>query len=337
MNVPLCLNGEKGEVIVQRSPNTEAVPPRLAQVLVELMIDQTTLNRTPNQHDLKDRFIYDLLHSSIGDEAAAMRQARILGMDFSPPRAVILIDASEFILGDSDSAPAKPSDVEIRRRAQLIIGSVVGFFMLPDDTICGYMGDGEVAVLKASNTKNLASWADTASELDGSNPSWANLTALKRASGALLKRLRADTRASLSIGIGRYHAGVHGLPASYKDATAALSLGRRFHGQNRVHCLDDLGVAAFVGVSDEQTKMDLATHLLSPLDPWPDLLHTIDVFFQENCCSTSAAVKLSIHRNTLSYRFDKVASLTGLDPRQFDDAIQIRLALAVRSLQPDRD
>ncbi|MCY7322639.1 MAG: helix-turn-helix domain-containing protein, partial [Phormidesmis sp. CAN_BIN36] len=39
-----------------------------------------------------------------------------------------------------------------------------------------------------------------------------------------------------------------------------------------------------------------------------------------------------IHRNTLSYRLDKITSLTGLNPRQFDDAVQIRLALLLRSL-----
>ena len=48
-----------------------------------------------------------------------------------------------------------------------------------------------------------------------------------------------------------------------------------------------------------------------------------------------AATELSIHRNTLSYRLDKIASLTGLDPRRFDDAVQIRLALLLRSLRND--
>ncbi|HEY9674790.1 MAG TPA: helix-turn-helix domain-containing protein, partial [Waterburya sp.] len=99
------------------------------------------------------------------------------------------------------------------------------------------------------------------------------------------------------------------------------------------YCLDKLGIAAFVGISDESTKIELAKHLLSPLDQEPDLLETLDVFFLENCCPSTTAKHLSIHRNTLSYRLDKITSLTGLDPRQFDDAMQIRLALLLRSLQ----
>jgi carbohydrate diacid regulator len=56
------------------------------------------------------------------------------------------------------------------------------------------------------------------------------------------------------------------------------------------------------------------------------------VFFAEDCCNAPTAGRLAIHRNTLSYRLDKITSLTGLDPRHFDHAVQIRLALVVRAL-----
>jgi carbohydrate diacid regulator len=332
LRVPIALNGETLEFLLVPSPSGEPVSPRLAQAVVELMVHQTTVvDSLPNQHELKNKFIHDLLRGAVGDEPAIIRQAQILGMDLGPPRAVILIDASEYILAP-DGSGAKPSEAQVRRREQLVISSVVGFFMLPNDTICGYIGNGEVAVLKASNTKSLRTWAGEESEQDVGSPSWANLHALKRAAGALLSRLRGDTRATTSIGIGRYHPGLGGLAQSYQDARAALSLGRRFHGPNRVHCLDGLGIAAFVGVPDERTKVDLARHVLSPLDAWPELLDTVEAFFEEDCCPSKTAHRLSIHRNTLGYRLDKIGFLTGLDPRHFDAAVQIRLALALRSL-----
>ncbi|MEO7001178.1 MAG: helix-turn-helix domain-containing protein [Ktedonobacterales bacterium] len=135
------------------------------------------------------------------------------------------------------------------------------------------------------------------------------------------------------MGIGRYHPGVRGLARSYQDARAAVLLGRHFQGANRLHCLDGLGAAAFIGISEEQTKIALARHLLSPLDQDPELLDTVSVFFAEDCCPSTTAQRLIIHRNTLTYRLDKVASLTGLDPRRFDDAVQMRLALFLRTLQ----
>jgi hypothetical protein len=116
------------------------------------MIAQTAVvDRLPNQQQLKNKLIYDLLHGSIGDEEALAREAKILGMDLTPPRAVILIDATDYTLGADGGGPHAAA--QARRRAQVLIGSIVGFFKLPNDTICAYIGEGEVAVLKASNTK----------------------------------------------------------------------------------------------------------------------------------------------------------------------------------------
>lgn len=336
LRVPLSLETQSGEVIVGEPLNGEVISPRLTQVLVEMVINQTAvIDALPNQHQLKNKFIWDLLHGSVADEVNVLRQAKLLGLDLSPPRAVILIDAADYILrsGSQPHLPQETLDSRIRRRTQLVIGSVVSFFHLPNDTICAYIGDGEVAVLKASDTKNLVTWANRGDVPDQSSSSWANLTALNRAAEALLGRLRSDTGASISIGIGRYHPGILGLARSYQDARAALSLGCRFHSRNQIHCLDRLGIAAFIGVSDERTKIELATHLLSPLDHEPEMLATLDTFFAEDCCPSSTASRLSIHRNTLSYRLDKITLLTGLDPRRFDDAVQIRLALLLRTLR----
>ena len=111
------------------------------------------------------------------------------------------------------------------------------------------------------------------------------------------------------------------------SSSAAADIASTFH------CLDALGIAAFVGVSDARTKIDLATHLLSPLDHEDELLQTLRAFFEQDCCISATANSLGIHRNTLTYRLEKVASLTGLDPHRFDDAVQIRLALELRSLE----
>lgn len=332
MCIPIHFNGQSGEILIATSGQSEAISLRPAQMLVELMLSQATTAAQFNQHEIKNKFIHDLLRGSNASETNLLREGQILGMDLSRPRAVLLIDAADYILSTIALKELEPS-TQILRRAQLVISSVVRFFHLPNDTICAYIGDGEIAVLKASSTQDLAAWASREDEPKQIDASWANLIALKRAGAALLDRLRDDTRTTINIGIGRYHPTLKGLAASYQDARAALSLGKRFAGQNQVHCLDGLGIAAFVGLSHERTKIDLAKYLLSPLDQELELLETLDVFFFENCCLSTTASRLSIHRNTLSYRLEKITSLTGLDPRRFDDAMQIRLALFLRSLQ----
>jgi carbohydrate diacid regulator len=327
LRVPLSFNTDVGEVIVCKSQNGEVISSRLVQELVELVINQTmVIDTLLNQHQLKDKFMFDLLNGLI-DETSVTRYSKLLGIDLTPPRAVILIKNSIF-----QKMPQENIEVEIKQQANRIIRSVVNFFHLPNDTICAYLGDGEVAVLKASDTKNLESWANRGDVPEQRCSSWANLTALKRAAKALLTYLHQETGMSVNIGIGRYHPGIRGLAQSYQDARAALSLGYRFCDRNQVHCLDGLGIAAFVGIEDESMKIELAAYLLSPLNHEPELLTTLDAFFAEDCCPSSTAHRLSIHRNTLSYRLDKVNLLTGLDPRHFDDAVQIRLALLLRQL-----
>ncbi len=335
LRLPLLLVGQPVTVLVGQSADGEVLSPRLARALVELAASQLPVTDTSAQPSpmYRDRFIYGLLHGDITDEAVILREAKFLGLNMAPQRAVILVDASQYILAQADECQSG-SDTDVQRRAKRIIQSIVDCLLLPNDTICAYIGEGAIAVLKASNSRHMEFWALHRDGPELTSSSWTNLHALKRAATALLARLQCETGCSMSIGLGRYHPGLHGLARSYRDARIALSLGQRFHGQNNVHCLDELGVAAFVGVADDQTKTELAAHLLSPLSDAPELLETLEAFFAQNCLPSPAAKQLSIHRNTLSHRLDKITALTGLNPRQFDDAVQIRLALLLHNVQP---
>lgn len=333
LHLPLCVQDQVGEVIIEQSAGREVISPRVAQAFIDLVISQLTHpSLSQGSQILKNQVIHNLLHGQINDESLILRQAKLLDLDLAPPRAVILIDATDSVYPEPDLAVGLSR--QERRRSQRIIESIVSFFHLPDDTICTDLGEGEFVVLKASDTKNMEPWAADAVSSELSSSSWTNLEALKRAGDALLMRLRANTGAAISVGIGRYHPGLLGLSRSYQDARAALRLGRQFKGPNQVYCLDGLGIAAFACVADERTKVELAMHLLSPLENEPDLLKTLKVFFHEGCVLTATAKRLLIHRNTLSYRLEKIASLTGLDPHRFDEAIQIRLALLLQELQP---
>lgn len=330
LQILLECGSQTGEATSSDSFSREAISIKLADALLEMIANHTVSQTSlASQYELKNQLIQDLLRGQIN--SVTLSRAKQLGVDLTQPRAVILIDASEYILkGDgTDEQDLKVS----QQRAQTVIKSIVSFFHLPNDTICADLGAGNVCVLKASNTKNLDPWATCSDVAEELGASWANLSALKRAADALLSRLRSDTGTSISLGIGRYHPGFQGLARSYEDARVALSLGSRFQGGNRVHCLGEMGIAAFIGIADEETKIDLAKYLLSPLDQETELLATLDTFFSEDCCPSSTARRLSIHRNTLSYRLDKIASLTGLEPRKFDDAVQMRLSLLLRSLQ----
>ncbi len=45
------------------------------------------------------------------------------------------------------------------------------------------------------------------------------------------------------------------------------------------------------------------------------------MFFLHDLNLTAASKQLFIHRNTLNYRLDKIRKATGLDVREFEDAV----------------
>ena len=61
-----------------------------------------------------------------------------------------------------------------------------------------------------------------------------------------------------------------------------------------------------------------------------DTLDTIQCFFDNNLNVSETSRRLYIHRNTLVYRLEKIKKFTGLDLREFDDAIVFKVALMVK-------
>lgn len=56
-----------------------------------------------------------------------------------------------------------------------------------------------------------------------------------------------------------------------------------------------------------------------------ELMRTAECFIDCSLNISAAARSLYMHRNTMMYRLDKIKRVTGLDIRQFDEALAFRL------------
>lgn len=89
---------------------------------------------------------------------------------------------------------------------------------------------------------------------------------------------------------------------------------------------------AYRGLSDQLAAK--SRFLLEQLERHSELLETMAAYFDHDMNLTLTASALDVHRNTVLYRFGKIVDLTdGLDPRNFDDAVQLRLAVVISGLQ----
>ena len=77
-------------------------------------------------------------------------------------------------------------------------------------------------------------------------------------------------------------------------------------------------------------QKDLTASIIDPLVNSGygfELITTLNQFLADNLNVSQAAKHLYLHRNTLVYRLGKIQNLTGLNPRNFDEAMELKLAL----------
>ena len=134
------------------------------------------------------------------------------------------------------------------------------------------------------------------------------------------------------IGIGTCVTGVKELAHSFKEAQVALEVGKVFDTEKTIISYENLGIARLIyqlptTLCDMFLKEVFKRGSIDSLDQ--ETLFTIQKFFENNLNVSETSRKLFVHRNTLVYRLEKIKKLTGLDLREFDDAIVFKVALMV--------
>lgn len=135
------------------------------------------------------------------------------------------------------------------------------------------------------------------------------------------------------IGIGTCVTGIKELAHSFKEAQVALEVGKVFDTEKTIISYENLGIARLIyqlptTLCDMFLKEVFKRGSIESLDQ--ETLFTIQKFFENNLNVSETSRKLFVHRNTLVYRLEKIKKLTGLDLREFEDAIVFKVALMVK-------
>ena len=151
--------------------------------------------------------------------------------------------------------------------------------------------------------------------------------------------LRSEEESTVVVGIGTLSQHLRGLAKSYKEAQIAIEVGKVFDTEKYVINYENLGIGRLI----YQLPTTLCEMFLqevfkkNPIDALDkETLFTIHKFFENNLNVSETARKLFVHRNTLVYRLEKIKKLTGLDLREFDDAITFKVALMVKKYLTSR-
>lgn len=145
--------------------------------------------------------------------------------------------------------------------------------------------------------------------------------------------LAQNLKIRVLIGIGTVVPHIRDLAKAYKEAGVAIEVGKVFDTEKTIINYENLGIGRLI----YQLPTTLCGMFLqevfkkNPIDALDqETLFTINKFFENNLNVSETARKLFVHRNTLVYRLEKIKKLTGLDLREFDDAITFKVALMVK-------
>ncbi len=144
--------------------------------------------------------------------------------------------------------------------------------------------------------------------------------------------INSEAMVKVSIGISTVVENVQDLARAYREARIALEVGKVFDTEKNIISYDNLGIGRLI-YQLPTTLCELFLNevfkkeSISVLDG--ETIYTIQKFFENNLNVSETSRKLFVHRNTLVYRLDKIKKLTGLDLREFDDAIIFKVAMMV--------
>lgn len=155
---------------------------------------------------------------------------------------------------------------------------------------------------------------------------------LEKLAQSVCDTLATEFYCKVIVGIGTCVTGIKELARSFKEAQVALEVGKVFDTDKLIINYDNLGIARLIyqlptTLCEMFLREVFKKGSIDSLDQ--ETLFTIQKFFENNLNVSETSRKLFVHRNTLVYRLEKIKKLTGLDLREFDDAIVFKVALMV--------
>lgn len=132
-----------------------------------------------------------------------------------------------------------------------------------------------------------------------------------------------------SIGIGGEVQSFTEIARSYAQAATAIRMSNLFHSRFEVHSYQEfLLVRMLEEVPVEKLKeyaRQYRLHETAEMFEDEELSNTAEEFLESDLNLSETARKTFMHRNTLTYRLDKIERMTGLDIRKFSDAVTLRV------------
>ena len=154
--------------------------------------------------------------------------------------------------------------------------------------------------------------------------------ARERRLGERARQLLRDFPQAEAAGLGLPGAGAAGWRTSAEQAMGAIDLGRRLHKGDESFRYSDFALDTLMRQSPEMSG--LCGEMIACIAAEPQLLETLEAYFEHRQNHKATAAALGIHRNTLLHRLAHIESMLGASFGDMGWLSRIYLALRQRRL-----
>ena len=152
----------------------------------------------------------------------------------------------------------------------------------------------------------------------------------------LKQSIYEETGASVKIAIGGTVKTVADLSTSFSQAMTAVRMINAIDAKGDVHSYKEY---VLIRMLEDLPKYKLNENLETLMDTGAreifsdeEMINTAEEFLENSLNVSETSRKLYLHRNTLTYRLDKIEKATGLNIRKFSDAVTFRLITILSKL-----
>jgi sugar diacid utilization regulator len=270
----------------------------------------------------KGDLLSSLLSGDYDSEEQLLKRASYLGYDLTGPRRAMVVRIDNLPYSE-----ATPTSDENGR------GIILDQLLHAIHRSLSSVSPQSIAVMQNDEIVVLAVCEDSHEEFSAGSIAGRLASAIKQAPKQIARELTA------SVGIGCVCLKLEDYGKSYSEARKALDLAKWAGKRDEIVPLGALGIYGLLFEPHNYKKLlDFSQEILDPLvrhdqKHTSSLVKTLSTFFNSNCSPKETVSYLSIHKNTLRQRLERIQELCKVNLRDADDKFALQLALKVRELK----
>jgi carbohydrate diacid regulator len=143
-------------------------------------------------------------------------------------------------------------------------------------------------------------------------------------------KIKTEVGIDTNISTGKIYNKLLEIYKSFDIAKETLEFGKKMHPKNNIYMFESLKYDMLFSQNNAKWKvneLEETYKLMAVNDKSKALRETLKVLIEENGELNNVANRLYIHRNTLSYRLDKIYKLTNRNPRRYTDLFWLYSAI----------